>query len=271
MTMAMKPGAPRPAAGRQNRRKDRQAPGFPCLAFASGLLRGGHLLRCALHILIAAAPAHASDNNAADIPLRIVRERPAVPPLLAQAHALLRAGKVEAAADAYARASQDDPASADALLGLAVIAERSGDFALAEQRYRQALAADPRKVDAEAGLLNLVGGSDPGGSESRLKELLAAHPGGAVAHFALGNLHAASARWAEARLSYRRALAADRGNPDYLFNLAVSLDRLHRPTEAGAAYRAALAALARRGGGFARETAEARIAALTPALPVPAR
>ncbi len=222
----------------------------------------------------AAAPAFAGEGagtagrqDSAGIPLRIVRSRPTVPPALARAHTLLQAGRLDDARRAYDDALRGDPGSSEALLGLAVVAARRGQVALAEQRYRQALAADPQNVDAEAALIGLRGGADPARAESRLKQLLAAHPEAAVVHFALGNLHAAQARWNEARLSYLRAHAADRGHPDYLFNLAVSLDRLHRQAAARAHYQAALDALAARTGGFDPASARARIAALTAETP----
>lgn len=212
----------------------------------------------------AVAPQLYADDDAARpaIPLRVVRDRPTVPPALARAHALLQAERPDAAEAAYAEALRDDPANAEALLGLA--ADHRGQPALAERRYRQALVADPRNVDAEAGLLNLSGAADPARTESRLKQLLAAHPDAAAAHFALGNLLAARDRWADARLSYLRAHAADRGNPDYLFNLAVSLDRLRQAAAARAGYQAALAARERLAGGFDPAAAQARIAALAP-------
>ncbi|MBW7901602.1 MAG: tetratricopeptide repeat protein [Rhodocyclaceae bacterium] len=220
-------------------------------------------LPAVLIALAIAAPAQAGDGAAA-IPLHVVRDRPTVPPALARAHALLRAERPDAAEAAYTEALRDDPANAEALLGLAVAADHRGQPALAERRYRQALVADPRNVDAEAGLLNLNGAADPARTESRLKQILAAHPDAAAVHFALGNLLAARDRWADARLSYLRAHAADRGNPDYLFNLAVSLDRLHQARAARAGYQAALAARERRAGGFDPAAAQARIAALAP-------
>jgi uncharacterized protein HemY len=96
----------------------------------------------------------------------------------------------------------------------------------------------------------LLGFADPQSAESRLRQWLIAHPDPLPLHFALGNLLARQKRWPEARQAYARACAGDPANPDYCHNLAVSLDRLHRPREAEKHYRQALRAQASRPGGI---------------------
>ena len=64
---------------------------------------------------------------------------------------------------------------------------------------------------------------------------------------------------------YFNAVAADGDNPDYLFNLAVSLEQLRQPQEAARHYRLALAAAHQRAGAFAGTLVEARLQQLAAA------
>jgi uncharacterized protein HemY len=107
-------------------------------------------------------------------------------------------------------------------------------------------------------------GGDPQASESRLKLLLAAQPESAPLNFALGNLYARQGRWPEAQPVYFNAVAADGDNPDYLFNLAVSLDHLRQPKLAAQHYRLALDAAQRRPAAFDRERVRVRLGELQP-------
>lgn len=106
--------------------------------------------------------------------------------------------------------------------------------------------------------------ADPQTAESRLKSLLSAQPESAALNFALGNLYARQNRWPEAQQVYFNAVAADGDNPDYLFNLAVSLDHLRQPRLAGQHYRMALEAAARRPAAFDPAGVEKRLGELPP-------
>ncbi|MDQ5947365.1 MAG: hypothetical protein QG619_2797, partial [Pseudomonadota bacterium] len=130
---------------------------------------------------------------------------------------------------------------------------------VAEGWYIKALEADPKDVNAQAGLINLRGQTDPAQAESRLKGLLATQPESATLNFALGNLYAAQRRWPEAQLAYFNAHTADPANPDYLFNLAASLDHMHMPKLALEYYQAALSAGAKNRTGFEAAQVKARI------------
>ncbi|MCK6407300.1 MAG: tetratricopeptide repeat protein [Rhodocyclaceae bacterium] len=197
-------------------------------------------------------------------PVRITRGELKVPPPLARAYELLETNDLSGAARAYEQALKADPKSSDALLGMAALALRSGDFAAAESWYIRALEADPRDANAHAGLVNLRGQADPLTAESRLKGLLATQPDSATLNFALGNLYAGQRRWPEAQLAYFNAHTADTGNPDYLFNLAASLDQMHLPKIALDYYKAALVASNSRRAAFNAEQVKARIAELQP-------
>ena len=90
----------------------------------------------------------------------------------------------------------------------------------------------------------------------------ASQPESGSLNFALGNFYSRQGRWSEAQQVYFNAVAADADNPDYLFNLAVSLDHLRQPKVAAQHYRLALEATQRRPAGFDRERARLRLAEL---------
>jgi Tfp pilus assembly protein PilF len=160
--------------------------------------------------------------------LRIERARQAQQPLLS-AYAALNRGELAAAARDYRRALQLHPGHPDALLGLAVIAEREGDLDAAARRYREVLRADPRNSIALAALLGSARGAAEQRSESQLREALAAAPRAPALHLALGNLLAAGGRWDQAQQAYFDAAVLAPDDPDIVFNLGVALDRLHKP------------------------------------------
>jgi len=105
---------------------------------------------------------------------------------------------------------------------------------------------------------------DPVLTETRLKNLLAADPEANVLYFTLGNQYARQERWAEAQQAYFKAFATDSENPDFAYNLAISLDRLHKPRIAVEYYERALALAAKRGASFDRGAVEKRVRELAP-------
>ncbi|TAK91487.1 MAG: tetratricopeptide repeat protein [Burkholderiaceae bacterium] len=149
----------------------------------------------------------------------------------------------------YQRALQLDASNLDALLGLGYVAQQDNRTEAATVYFRQALSLDPRNPYALTALANMNDAANVNGtaSESRLK-YLSAHTAGTeeeisgALQFALGNTLAAQLRWDEAQQAYFNAVAAQPRNPDYLFNLAVSLDQLHQSQPALDYYRKALAA-----------------------------
>jgi len=176
----------------------------------------------------------------------------------------LEAGDLETARQEYTRALAIDRSNRDALLGLAAIDMRTQNYAAAEARYVRVLEIDPRDPYAQAGLVTLRGRSDPVQAESRLKGLLAAQPDANFLNFSLGNQYAAQSRWSEAQAAYFKAYTTDPDNPDFAYNLAVSLDQLRQPQLALEYYRKALAAAASRPAAFQRAQVESRIRELAP-------
>lgn len=192
-------------------------------------------------------------------PIRISSKPLATDPALDEGYAAFRRGDLESAQKAYERALAADPRNADALHGAAAVALRQGHANEAETYYERLLDANPADAAAQSALLGLRMPADPVAAESRLKNLLVGQPDAAALHFALGNLYAGQSRWNEAQQSYFRALTGDGDNPDYLFNLAVSLDQMHQPRLAAQYYRQAIAAAATRPAAFDIERATTRL------------
>jgi uncharacterized protein HemY len=202
------------------------------------------------------SPAHAEPE------LRVTRAQARLDPALLRGFEALTAGNLDAAEREYAVALKSAPNCRDALHGAAATALRKNDRARAEDHFRRAAAADPRDGFAIAGLAALSG--YPPATEIRLKSLIAAQPEEAALHFALGNLYAASNRWRDAQEEFFAAHAAAPEQPDYLFNLAISLDRLHQPALARRFYDSALDAAAKRPAAFDPALVTARLRELAP-------
>lgn len=196
--------------------------------------------------------------------LRLTTPEPEIDGELLDAHRLLETQDLAGARQAYERVLRRRPQDTGSLLALAAIAGFTGDDEAAATLHRRAYEADPSDPAVLAALLaaNTVG--EPRLAESRLRSLLASQAAPSL-EFALANLLARQRRWAEAQQAYFRAVAGDADNPDYLFNLAVSLDQLRQPRLAASYYRQALAAAASRAAAFDRPQAEQRAATLADA------
>ena len=209
-------------------------------------------------------PRAAGEAPGARMPIRLTRSRLEPDANAQRGYASLQANQVEAARRDYELALKADPHNVDTLLALAAIAQSEGRPGDAERYRQRAVAANPADPAAQAAVLGAGTGGDPQAGESRLKLLLAAQPESAQLNFALGNLYARQGRWPEAQPVYFNAVAADGDNPDYLFNLAVSLDHLRQPKLAAQHYRLALDAAQRRPAAFDRERVRVRLGELQP-------
>lgn len=192
-------------------------------------------------------------------PIRISSRPLATNPALDEAYGAFQRGDLESARSAYERALAADPRNSDALHGAAAVALRQGHANEAEAYYERLVDANPTDAAAQSALLGLRSPADPAIAESRLKTLLVGQPESPALHFALGNLYGRQSRWSEAQQAYFRALTGDGDNPDYLFNLAVSLDQMHQPRLAAQYYRQAIAAAATRPAAFDIERATTRL------------
>lgn len=199
-----------------------------------------------------------------DTPIRITAAPQKTNPLFEQAYQAFNNGELDLAQSAWQKILQSDPRNADALHGLGAIAQQRQQADRATDYYLRAIEVDPKDALALSALITLKGTTDPQQTESRLKNLLAEQPDSPFLNFALGNLYAGNARWADAQQAYFKAHVADPGSPDYLFNLAVSLDQLRQPRLAAQYYNQSLSAAAQRPAGFDTAKAAARLKALQP-------
>jgi Tfp pilus assembly protein PilF len=206
------------------------------------------------------APADPNEDR----PLSINRGGPQIHPQVASGYAAYQSGDLAKARADYQQALREEPANRDALLGLAAVEMRAQRYDQSDAYYQRMLQIDPRDPHAQAGLLALRAQQlDPVQVESRVKSMLATDRESNVLYFTLGNQYAQMGRWGEAQQAYFKAFAADPENPDFAFNLAVSLDQLRQPKLALEYYRKALALAEKRSANFATETARTRVLQLS--------
>jgi tetratricopeptide (TPR) repeat protein len=186
---------------------------------------------------------------------------------LAMGYSAMNRGDLDAAAIAYQEVLRSNPRQVDALLGLSAIAANRGETDRAAAGYFRVLDIDPRNPSAHVGLLGLGAAGDVNQRESRLRSLLSQQAVGSyeagMLQFGLGNLYASQRRWSDAQQSFFSAHASDSGNPDYLYNLAVSLDHLQQRSLALRHYEAARTAAESRAASFSPRDLALRIAELS--------
>jgi len=158
---------------------------------------------------------------------------------LSNAYAAFQSGDNKAAQKAYNNVLQQDQNNRDALLGLAALALRGGDRHRAQQYYQSLLQKYPQDTLAQVCLINTLDQHAPA-SETQLKLILAQTPQSAYIHFSLGTLYAKQGRWAAAQQAFLNALAFDKKQADYAYNLAVSSDHLNQSRLALTYYQQAL-------------------------------
>lgn len=184
------------------------------------------------------APASPTDGAAFKIKRTSTPDR--LHPRLERAYEAWRAGDLAAARRDYERVLKSDPRNRNALLGLGAIAVREGRWDEASIRYTALLRLNPRDSIAQAGLIAVHENVDPLRGESQIKLLLRDEPDAPHLHFTLGNMYAEQHRWGEAQVAYFNAYRLQSENPDYVYNLAVSLDQLGKSGAAADYYRRAL-------------------------------
>jgi tetratricopeptide (TPR) repeat protein len=197
------------------------------------------------------AAAAAASPARAEMPRDLIKVSPGtaeaqIDPRLNEAYAALQAGRIDSARQLYGEIVRGDPRNLQALLGLAAVQVQDGLADEAGRNYLRVLELDPRNTFAQAGLVALAGRADPLAAETRLKQLIAREPLPSL-HFTLGNLYADQSRWAEAQQSYFQAHVLESANPDYAYNLAVSLEHLGQPKLAAGFYRRAAELAPQRG------------------------
>lgn len=207
---------------------------------------------------------HSTDQPATETPVHFSRSAPKTDQPLERAYAALKAGRLDEAQAGYEAILRHDSKNTDALLGLASIAARAGQEERAQTLYQRAYESDPSNPTAQAGLLGGQEKTDAAPTESRLKTALSKQPNAPALHFALGNLYARQERWSEAQQAYFNAYSIEPDNPDFIVNLAISLDHLHQDKLAAQYYRTALTAAATRRAAFDAEPIQTRLRELSP-------
>lgn len=159
--------------------------------------------------------------------------------LLSSAYAAYERGELELARRNYERVLKQDADNRDALLGRAAIHILQNEYPAAILSYQQLLLANPKDSIAMTSLIS-VANIDPTTGESQLKSLLREQPESPYLHFVLGNMYGIQSRWSEAQGSYFNALQIKPRDPNYAYNLAVSLEHLGKPETAVSFYQQAL-------------------------------
>jgi tetratricopeptide (TPR) repeat protein len=182
--------------------------------------------------------------------------------ILSRAFKAYEKGQFSAARRAYEAALRRQPTNRNAILGAAAAAANTGDVAEAAQLYRFALDLNPKDSFAHAALTGLTPSGDVQTREAELLHLIAAEPTASHLHYSLGNLYAEIERWPEAQAAYFDASRHDASNPDYAFNLAVSLEHMSQKPAALDYYRRSVELARDRGAGFDVNQAQLRIASM---------
>jgi Tfp pilus assembly protein PilF len=158
---------------------------------------------------------------------------------LREAYAAYSAGDDQQALRLYNKVLKADPGNRNALLARAAINIQNGDVDAAIRDYRELLLQNPKDSLAIASLL-AVSSYSPLETESQLKLMLYDEPDSPFLNFALANAYGAQNRWHEAQQYYFKALQTNPQDPNYAYNLAVSLEHVSQPTSAVTYYRRAL-------------------------------
>lgn len=152
-----------------------------------------------------------------------------------------QAGRPDLAAGYVRRAVALAPGRADFRSNLGLIAQAFGRPADAAACFREALRLRPDFADAHFNLgVLLQGQGHPAAAEACLREALRLRPGDAETHCTLGTALQDQGRAAEAEACYREALRLHPGYAEAHCNLGTALQEQGRPAAAEACYREAL-------------------------------
>jgi tetratricopeptide (TPR) repeat protein len=158
---------------------------------------------------------------------------------LKDAYAAYQRGDKNTALEKYNRVLADDSHNRNALLARAAINVQSDNKRDAIKDYRILLTANPKDDVAMASLIPLASIA-LSKSKSQLKMMLRTEPSSPYLNFALANLYGAQNRWTEAQKLYFKALKNNPNDPNYAYNLAVSLEHILKPKVAIIYYQRAL-------------------------------
>ncbi|MGR8946412.1 MAG: tetratricopeptide repeat protein [Gammaproteobacteria bacterium] len=182
---------------------------------------------------------------------------------VALAYEAYKAKNYEQARIFYEQALDIRPQDTNALNGLAALALLENDKETAHRLYSKVMKLDPRNATAKTAIFQIEGGVGNRVTESQLKLLLDEGGDPGAINFALGTLYARHLRWNDAQLAFFEAVRQRPNNPDYLYNLAVSLDQIGQHKAALNFYQQAIAASDDSSAGFNAALVLSRIQAIS--------
>jgi len=158
---------------------------------------------------------------------------------LSEAYLAYQRGDDVTALQKYNQVLEVDPENRNALLARAAIAVQNRSIAAAIADYQQILLDNPKDSLAMSSLIS-VANISPEDSESQLKIMIRDEPESPYLNFVLANIYGAQNRWQEAQGLYFKALENNPDDPNYAYNLAVSLEHISKPKVAIAYYERAI-------------------------------
>ncbi len=162
--------------------------------------------------------------------------------LLSEAYSAYELGHLELSQQKFHEVLSDDRKNITAMIGLGGVAASNGQYYVAMDYYQQALNVEPNSLEVYEAIANLSPNIELNSDwNESLKNMVTIYPSSAVLQFALGNLYSSSNDWLAAQENYFNAYALEMNNPDYMVNLAISLDRLGKYPLAAQYYTQALA------------------------------
>ena len=159
--------------------------------------------------------------------------------LLREAYDAYQRGDDKQALAKYNTALDLDPGNRNALLARAAIYIQNNRIPEAIRDYQTLLIAYPKDSLAMSSMI-AVANFSPEQSETQLKLMIRDEPNSPYLNFALGNIFGAQNRWQEAQGQYFAALQNNPNDPNYAYNLAISLEHIAKPKVAIAYYEKAL-------------------------------
>jgi len=180
---------------------------------------------------------------------------------LREAYDAYKSGNDSLAMTRYNQVLEIDPGNRNALLARAAINVQNNNGNAAIKDYQTLLLNNPKDTLAMTSLITVANYS-PLDAESQLKLMIRDEPNSPYLNFALANAYGAQNRWQEAQGYYFKALENNPGDPNYAYNLAVSLEHIAQPVAAVAYYRRALDNIDNGLATFSREVVSQRMETL---------
>ena len=177
---------------------------------------------------------------------------------LNEAYTAYQRGDDQLALAKYNAVLEVDPGNRNALLARAAIKIQNNRVAEAIRDYQVLLLSNPKDSLAMSSMI-AVANYSPAQSETQLKLMIRDEPNSPYLNFALGNIFGAQNRWQEAQGMYFTALENNPDDPNYAYNLAVSLEHIAKPNVAIAYYERALSNFSKGLATFDRAVVDARL------------